>query len=226
MCSSRRLAERQVNIRILCQGHWWQWGVPWEIQVRHIHIVCCFMLTLFSCTDFTNSNLHRCFLSLTTCLFLGCCWGFFCQRGRVRHCKCSLQMRKDQGKLHSASGNARLLCWERFTHPGLPLQPVWRTGNKNIHSVCFYFLNFVGVAINTTHTPWTIGCLLNLFPNSLHFECCDLEHWILAYLRYIIKYIYLYYVKIYYLIWKTHFCFSNLDFSCLYDLGARAWCRN
>lgn len=85
---------------------------------------------------------------------------------------------------------------------------------------------FVSVAINTTHYPWTIGCLLNLFPNSLHFECCDLEHWILAYLRYIIKYIYLYYVKILYLIGKTHFCFSNLDFSCLYDLGARAWCRN
>lgn len=41
-------------------------------------------------------------------------------------------MRKDQSKLHSASGNARLLCWEGFTHPGLPLQPVWKPGqNKN-----------------------------------------------------------------------------------------------
>lgn len=67
-------------------------------------------------------------LSLTSCLlhvFFFLLW----QRECVYHCKCGLQMRKDQSKLHSASGNARLLRWERFTHPGLPLQPVWRTGN-------------------------------------------------------------------------------------------------
>lgn len=36
VCSGGRLAECQDNIRVQCQGHWWQWGVSWQIQVKHM----------------------------------------------------------------------------------------------------------------------------------------------------------------------------------------------
>lgn len=87
-------------------------------------------------------------------------------------------MRKDQGKLHSASGNARLLCWARFTHLGLPMQPVWRAGKHNILIFCFYFVLYRMITVLsmlplTQHMTLELlnYCLfiLNVSSNSLFF---------------------------------------------------------
>lgn len=66
----------------------------------------------------------------------------FMQGQRCHHHQCRLQMRQNPSKLLSVCRHARQVCWERFTHPRLPFQPVWKPGEQQLKLELYGAPNF------------------------------------------------------------------------------------